>query len=54
VGTIVTVVVDPARSSDIEIDWDGEIVEPSLEQRVQNCPMLQAFLDRPSGDAPSS
>ena len=44
--TIVPVVVDPAKPNDIEIDWDGEVVEPTLEQRAQNDPMLQALLDR--------
>jgi hypothetical protein len=45
-GSIVPVLVDPGDRKRLEIDWDGEIVEPTLEERAQHDPMLQSLLDR--------
>jgi hypothetical protein len=45
-GTVLPVLVDPGDAEHLEIDWDGEIVEPSLEERARNDPMLQSLLDR--------
>ena len=45
-GTEVEVLVDPDDDRRVEIDWDGPILEPSLEDRAASDPLLQAFVDR--------
>jgi hypothetical protein len=45
-GTEVGVLVDPDDAGHVEIDWDAEIVEETLEDRAKHDPTLQALLDR--------
>jgi hypothetical protein len=46
VGGSVPVLVDPADPEHLEIDWDGQIVEPTIEERAEHDPVLKAMLDR--------
>jgi hypothetical protein len=46
VGGSVPVLVDPADPDHVEIDWSGPIVEPTIEERAEQDPVLKALLDR--------
>jgi len=46
VGGTVPVMVDPDDQKHLEIDWEGEISEPTLEQRAEHDPVLKGLLDR--------
>ena len=46
VGGVVHVLVDPKDAERLEIDWEAEIVEPTLEQRAEHDPVLKGLLER--------
>ena len=52
VGTEVGVLVDPDDAKRVEIDWDADVVEESLEDRAKHDPTLKALLDRRIDPAP--
>lgn len=52
VGTEVGVLVDPDDAERVEIDWDADVVEESLEDRAKHDPTLKALLDRRIDPAP--
>jgi hypothetical protein len=54
VGGSVPVLVDPSDPDHLEIDWSGEIVEPTIEQRAEHDPVLKAALDRRVDPPPGS
>ncbi len=52
VGTEVGVLVDPDDAKRVEIDWEADVVEESLEDRAKHDPTLKALLDRRIDPAP--
>lgn len=46
VGGTVAVLIDPNDAGRLEIDWEGEIVEPTLGQRAEHDPVLGELLAR--------
>jgi hypothetical protein len=46
VGGSVGVLVDPKDAKRVEIDWEAEIAEPTIEQRAEQDPVLRELLDR--------
>jgi len=53
VGTEVGVLIDPDDPKRVEIDWDADVVEESLEDRASHDPALKALLDRRVDPPPS-
>lgn len=51
IGGVVPVLIDPKKAGRVEIDWDGEIIEPTLEQRAEHDPVLKAMLDRKADES---
>jgi hypothetical protein len=46
VGAVLPVRVDPDDLERFEVDWEGEIAEPTLEQRAAGDPLLESLLER--------